>query len=152
MMGERIIIPSALRKQILDALHAAHQGIGAMSQRAADSVFWPGISIDITRTREECKDCHRIAKSNAMEPSVEVQHPDYPFQKLCSDYFTFMGINYLVVVDRYSNWPIVFKENGKATDLIKRLRDIFITFGVPEELTTDGGPQFTAGVTHSGYF
>ena len=29
----------------------------------------------------------------------------------------------------------------------KRLREVFVTFGVPEELTSDGGPQFTAGKT-----
>ena len=51
------------------------------------------------------------------------------------------------MVDRYSNWPIVFKENGKAEQLIKRLREVFITFGIPEELTSDGGPQFTADET-----
>merc|ERR1711940_70242 len=102
-----------------------------MSQRAADTVFWPGISIDITRTREECVDCHRIAKSNPSEPPAEIQHPEYPFQKLCADYFSYIGHNYLVVVDRYSNWPLVFKESGKAADLIKHLRDIFSTFGIP---------------------
>ena len=50
-------------------------------------------------------------------------------------------------MDRYSNWPIVFQEPGKAENLIRRLRDIFETFGVPEELTSDGGPQFTADIT-----
>ena len=62
---------------------------------------------------------------------------------------TYMGINYLVFVDRYSNWPIVFlKENGRAADLIHCLRHISTTFGTPEELTTDGGPQFTTGLPH----
>merc|ERR1711860_27436 len=103
MMGERIIVPTKLRPQILATLHAAHQGLNAMSQRAADTVFWPGISIDITRTREECVDCHRIAKSNPSEPPAEIEHPEYPFQKLCADYFTHMEKNYLVIVDRYTN-------------------------------------------------
>ena len=147
MIGQRIIIPQSLRHQLLQTLHAAHQGVGAMSQRAADSMFWPGISIDITRTRNECEHCHRMAKSNAMEPPPEIIQPDYPFQQLCSDYFSYNNGNYLVMVDRYSNWPIVFKENGKAEQLIKRLRDVFITFGIPEELTSDGGPQFTADET-----
>ena len=147
MMGERIIVPTKLRPQILATLHAAHQGVNAMSQRAADTVFWPGISIDITRTREECVDCHRIAKSNPSEPPAEIEHPEYPFQKLCADYFTHMGKNYLVIVDRYTNWPLVFRENGTASSLIKHLRDIFSNVGAAKELTTDGGPQFTAEAT-----
>ena len=39
MMDHRIVIPSSLRLQILQALHAAHQGVNAMCQRAVDSVF-----------------------------------------------------------------------------------------------------------------
>ena len=147
MFGERIVVPTKLRPQILATLHAAHQGVNAMSQRAADSVFWPGISIDILRTREECVDCHRIAKSNPSEPPAEIEYPEYPFQKLCADYFTYMGKNYLVIVDRYTNWPIVFRENGTANSLIKHLREIFSNVGAAKELTSDGGPQFTAEVT-----
>ena len=71
--------------------------------------------------------------------------PDYPFQKVCSDYFSHGNHNYVVVVDRYSNWPMVFKSENGTDGLVRRLRETFVTFGVPEELTTDGGPQFTAG-------
>ena len=147
MLNQRIVIPMSLRKQLLQSLHAAHQGVNAMCQRASESIFWPGISVDITRIRNECEQCHRIAKSNAMEGPEEITPSEYPFQNICCDYFKYENSTYLVVVDRYSNWPIVFKESGKAESLVKRLREIFITFGVPVELTSDGGPQFTAGVT-----
>ena len=30
---------------------------------------------------------------------------------------------------------------------VRRLRETFVTFGIPEELTSDGGPQFKAGKT-----
>merc|ERR1711963_636556 len=60
MIGQRIVIPTTLQPEILKALHAAHQGITMMCQRAADTVFWPGITVDITRTRENCEACHRI--------------------------------------------------------------------------------------------
>ena len=147
MLNQRIIVPTSLRKQLLDTLHAAHQGVNAMCERAADSIFWPGITIDITRTRNECEYCHRIAKSNALEGPNEISPSEYPFHKISCDYFQYENSNYLVIVDRYSNWPIVFKENGKAESLVKRLREVFITFGIPEELTSDGGPQFTAEIT-----
>ena len=149
MLGQKVVIPTTLRPQILSALHAAHQGVGAMCQRAADTVYWPGISIDITRTKEECGSCHRIAKSNPSEPPEEIVPPCYPFQQICADYFQHENKTYLVVVDRYSNWPIVIKGAGRAEDLVKELRDVFVTFGVPEELTTDGGPQFSADYTES---
>ena len=147
LMGQRIIIPSSLRPSILEALHAAHQGISAMCARAADSVYWPNITTDISRIRNECGNCHRVAKSNPMQPPIDIIPPDFPFQKICSDYFSYNNHDYVVIVDRYSNWPMVFKSESGADGLVKRLRETFVTFGVPEELTSDGGPQFTAGKT-----
>ena len=49
-----------------------------------------------------------------------------------------------MVVDRYSNWPIVERSHAGATGLISCLRRIFVTYGIPDELASDGGPQFTA--------
>ena len=132
LTGNRIVIPSGLRRDILSALHAAHQGVNAMCARAVDTVYWPGITVDIQRTRDECLHCNRIAKSNPMQPPTDVPNPEYPFQMICSDYLNFNNHEYVVVVDRYSNWPMVFKSDNGADGLIKRLREVFVTFGVPE--------------------
>ena len=58
-----------------------------------------------------------------------------------------MFVPFLVIVDRYSNWPIVEKSRDGAAGLIYSLRKVFSTFGVPEELSSDGGPQFIASIT-----
>ena len=147
LLGERIVIPASLRANILKALHAAHQGVGAMTARAADSVFWPGISTDIGLVRDRCSHCNLIAKSNPMQPPPDIIPPDYPFQRIACDYFHYMNMDYVVMVDRYSNWPVAYKSQSGAAGLVKRLREIFVTFGIPEEVTSDGGPQFTAGET-----
>ena len=44
---------------------------------------------------------------------------------------------------------MVYKSEGGANGLVKHLRETFVTFGIPEEITSDGGPQFTAGVTQT---
>ena len=147
LMGQRIVIPPALREPVLNALHAAHQGVSAMCARAMDSVYWPDITIDIARIRDQCTHCHRMAKSNPMQPPSDPIPPDYPFQMICSDYFSFNSKDYVVIVDRYSKWPMVCRSESGAEGLVKRLRETFVTFGIPEELTSDGGPQFTAGKT-----
>ena len=149
MLGQRIVVPEALRPDILNSLHAAHQSIPLMKERALDTVYWPNMTVDITRIRNECDICHKMAKSNATMPPHPPPQPDYPFQMIAADYFTYSGRNYLVVVDRYSNWPMVYSSQNGAAGLIKNLRDIFATFGIPEELTSDGGPQFTAGETRA---
>ena len=57
------------------------------------------------------------------------------------------GISYLITVDRCTNWPDVRRarnENKGAQGLIVSLRELFTTFGIPEVLTSDGGPEFAA--------
>ena len=96
-----------------------------------------------------CVHCNRIAKSNPMQPPTDPPHPEYPFQQIACDYFQYMNNDYVVIVDRYSGWPMVYKSECGANGLVKRLRETFVTFGIPEEITSDGGPQFTAGVTQA---
>ena len=66
--------------------------------------------------------------------------PGYPFQCICADYFHYEDQTYLVIVDRYSNWPIVERADGGAIGLIKTLRLTFTTYSIPDELLSDGGP------------
>ena len=68
----------------------------------------------------------------------------YPFQSICADYFYHAGNYFLVVVDRYSNWPIVKQSRQGSRGLITTLREIFVTYGISEELSSDGGPEFSA--------
>ena len=39
MVGERIVIPKALRGEVSDCLHAAHQGVTGMGNRARTAVY-----------------------------------------------------------------------------------------------------------------
>ena len=66
---------------------------------------------------------------------------------VCADYFHYEGTNYLVIVDRYSNWPIVERAQDKG--LIEVLRRIFVTYGIPDELSYNGSPKFVAHTTSS---
>ena len=86
-----------------------------------------------------------------LPPAIPIA-PTYPFQAVAADYCDFGGHHYLITIDRFSNWPEVTKvlkssENSGAAGLIKALKRFFSTFGVSEELSSDGGPEFTAGET-----
>ena len=50
-------------------------------------------------------------------------------------------------MDRYTNWPVVERASQGASGLISALRRYFSTFGIAEELASDGGPEFTASAT-----
>ncbi len=149
MYKERILIPPKLRSEILNSLHAAHQGVTAMQARAEASVFWPGITTDISAERTNCNHCNRMAPSQPSAPPTPVIAPEYPFQCVCADFFMLNGIHYLVIVDRYSNWPILERTTGGASGLISSLRRTFVTYGIPDELASDGGPEFTSSETQT---
>ena len=147
MYNGRIVIPPSLRGEVLAVLHSAHQGVTSMTSGADSSVFWPGISLDISKVRATCNDCNINAPSQPNAPPIEPLIPLYPFHCVCSDFFQYMGNFYLIIVDRYSNWPIVERSAGQAKGLISSLRKTFATFGIPDELASDGGSEYTADAT-----
>ena len=57
------------------------------------------------------------------------------------------GVFYLCIVDRYSNWSIIEKTTGGASGLIDSLRRTFVTYGIPDELASEGGSEFVSGDT-----
>ena len=144
---DRVVIPPSLRKDILSSLHSAHQGVTNMTARAESSIFWPGITQAIISMRRNCNDCNRNAPSQPSAPPTTPFLPAYPFQCVCADYFKFQGRNYLVAIDRYSNWPIIERGNDGSNGLINNLRHMFGTYGIPDELASDGGPEFTSSTT-----
>ena len=149
LYNDRIVVPSSLRQRVLENLHSAHQGVTSMTSRAVSTVFWPGITANIENARNSCRTCHKNAPSQQKLPPVEPKIPKVPFEMICSDYFKLGGSCYLVIVDRLSGWSEVIqvKAGGSmsgAKGLCQALRQVFATFGVPEEISSDGGPEFTA--------
>ena len=118
-----------------------------MVSRAEGSFFWPGMTSAIEETRARCTACNRMAPLQPNPPPTPPTRPVYPFQAICADYFSHGGHHYLIVVDRYSNWPIVEENAESSKSLIAALRRVFVTFGIAKELSSDGGPEFKAGAT-----
>ena len=119
-----------------------------MHMRANSSVYWPGMTSAIKNYRLTCQDCDKHAPSLPAEPMISSPPPEWPFQQIGMDYFEMDNSHsYLITIDRYSGWPSVFHfKPGQATaqKLLSTLRNLFATFGIPEEASSDGGPQFKA--------
>ncbi|MEL6803224.1 MAG: integrase, partial [Bacteroidota bacterium] len=144
MLKDRVVIPKSLRCAVLKLLHSAHQGVEGMRARATKSVYWPGINSSIRSTRANCKVCNEIAPSQAREALQSIPQPQFPFQHVCMDGFEFNNRHYLVLVDRFSGWLIIFhtKTYPTSNHIINSLRSTFSVYGVPERLFTDGGLPF----------
>ena len=50
-----LLIPSTLRRKMLEQIHEGHQGIEKCMLKARESVFWPGISDDFREGVEKCR-------------------------------------------------------------------------------------------------
>ncbi len=64
-------------------------------------------------------------------------------------HFDFAEVNkqmFLVVMDAYARWPeIIHMQTTTASKTIETLRTLFTAHGLPKEVVTDNGPQFTSG-------
>ena len=130
---KRTMIPKCLQNDVLDVLHSGHQCVTSMTARAEDTVFWPGITPAINARRANCHRCNSNAPSQPSAPPTPAIQPVYPFQCICADYFKNEGSNYLVIVDRYSNWPIIEQAKDGSKGLIDALRRTFATYGIPNK-------------------
>ena len=75
-LKERLLVPRKLRTEVLDILHAAHNGTSGMEARARELVWWPGIKEDITQRQTACRKCIEAAPSQPAPPPVKPPQPD----------------------------------------------------------------------------
>ena len=84
--------------------------------------------------------------------SHDSRYPVYPIRSIFADFFEEKGYHFLVAGDRLSGWieayssPVGSSKAG-SKGLIAHLRTMFATFGVPEILSSEEGPEFMATAT-----
>ena len=86
MYEDRAVVPPALRQNVLENLHAAHQSVSTMELRARAIVFWPDMTADIQRTRDSCLECNRTAPSQPSLSSTPAEPPSTTFERIFADY------------------------------------------------------------------
>ena len=147
--GSRIYIPTAERRNTLQQLHAAHQGINKTMDRANRAVWWPTITNDVAQTVARCTPCREHLPSLTHQPLLHGPKADRPFQILHADLAHHAGGQFLILTDEYSGWldihPLPRLASAAAT--IGALRAHFLAHTVPEAIHPDNGPQFAARET-----
>ena len=144
MRNNRIVIPSSLHSDMLDKLHTGHQGITKCRQRAQQSVWWPGLSKRLEELVTNCSECCRNRSQNA-EPLMPTPFPKLPWQKVGSDLFVWKNSHYLLIIDYFSRYIEIAKLSSKsAISVITHMKSIFARHGVPQELVSDNGPQYSS--------
>lgn len=143
--GNQIVIPQIMRTEMLERIHHGHQGLNKSRERYNDAIWWPKISHAVKEKVSSCPHCNEHKPSQSREPLITTPLPKLPWQKLAADLCEFKGKHFLVVIDYYSRWLEVLSLTQTTSEaVISKLMSIFIRFGIPEELITDNGPQFTS--------
>ena len=147
LKGAQLVVPQAARPDTLARLHDSHQGIERTKRRARQTVWWPGITSDIINTVSSCNKCQERLPSLQREPLMTDPPPTRVFEDVSADLFSYAGRSYLVYVDRLSGWPALHlfpRDDTTSRQVIRALRENFVTLSVPVRLRTDGGPQFAS--------
>uniref|UniRef100_A0A3B3DJ66 Gypsy retrotransposon integrase-like protein 1 n=1 Tax=Oryzias melastigma TaxID=30732 RepID=A0A3B3DJ66_ORYME len=144
MKGQRLVIPKALRADILERLHEGHQGISKCRARARESAWWPGISTDIGRMVDRCEIC-KTHRPQSREPLLPTQVPDRPWQRVGMDLFEWSKKHYLLIIDFFSRYIEVAELKSTVAEVtIRAIKEIFARHGTAETVVSDNGPQFSS--------
>ncbi|XP_024872568.1 uncharacterized protein K02A2.6-like, partial [Temnothorax curvispinosus] len=146
MFEHRVVIPSSLRKAILNDLHVAHLGIVKMKGMARSFVYWPGIDSEIEQTAKSCAECARHAHAPPKFCQHHWDYPQGPWERIHIDYAgPVAGTMLLIVSDAFSKWLEVKITNSMTTAAtIAILDNLFTAYGAPTIVVSDNGTQFTA--------
>ncbi|KAJ8880987.1 hypothetical protein PR048_017460 [Dryococelus australis] len=142
---ERTLIPPFWKPLILSQLHCSHKGVQGTLAIAHDHVFWPDMTQDIISYVQKYATCQKIQNDPPQESLSKETVPSRPWMYVASDMFNYKGKNFLLVADSYSGYfDFHALTSSTSNEVIKMLKTWFAQHGIPDELSTDGGPQYAS--------
>ena len=150
LWGARVIIPPPGRENILHQLHESHPGINRMKSLARSYFWWPQLDNDIVRQVRNCHKCQSNRSTPPKAPLHPWEYPSRPWARIHIDHAgPFLGKTFLVIIDAYSKWIDVQSVNSTSAECtISKLRTLFATHGLPEQVVSDNGAGFRSAEFH----
>ncbi|XP_053407213.1 uncharacterized protein LOC128559482 [Mercenaria mercenaria] len=156
--SRQLIVPKCLRETVMkvahDSLLSGHLGIRKTSDRVLGELYWPGVMAEVRRYCQSCSICQRtIAKGRVSKvPLGKMPLIDTPFKRVAVDIvgpiepMTDRKNRYiLTMVDYATRYPEAIALPSIETERVaEALVDMYSRLGVPEEMLTDCGSQFTS--------
>ena len=151
----QLVVPIECQEALLYDFHSSMVGGHQSSERTLANLkrryYWPGMRADI---KKYCDLCVRCAKAKGQKrvvlPALKpVTAPPLPMDKCSMDILklplTLEGNQYLLVLIDYASKFMVMEpmENQSATKVMEALMHMEGYIGLPKEVYTDQGRQFT---------
>ena len=156
-----MIVPKCERNKILTLAHTAifggHLGYQKSLERITKVFFWPGIGADVKRFCYSCDICQRtVPKGRVVKvPLGKMPLVDVPFSRVVIDLIgpivpvSARGHKWaLTLIDVATRFPeAVPLKHIDTISVAEALMGIFSRTGVPREISSDQGSQFTSDLT-----
>lgn len=156
----QLVVPQKFREDVMriahDSLLAGHLGIQRTVTKVISEFFWPGVQSDVRRYCQSCDICQRTLQKGKVSkvPLERMPLIDEPFQRVAVDLvgplypITDRGNRYiLTLVDYATRYPEAIALPSIETERVaEALMEMFSRIGVPREMLTDMGSQFTSSL------
>jgi transposase InsO family protein len=149
----RPVVPSSMQEEVIASFHdLAHAGVKATQKLVKENFGWRGMSAQIADFVRNCTACQQ-SKVNIRHkaPLQAFLPPASRFLDLHVDVVgplpSCRGNTYLfTIVDRYTRYPVaVPMPSSSAEDCARALLEGWVQhFGVPTNIVSDRGAQFTS--------
>ena len=146
LRGNRIVVPDALQKRVVELAHEGHQGLVKTRSLLRSKVWFPRMESLVDTIVKCCVRCQVATPKPSREPLQMTPLPNGPWEQVSIDFCEVAGHYFLVVIDDYSRFPeieVVHSTSAKA--VIPKLDRIFAAYGVPQVVKSDNGPPFNGG-------
>ncbi|XP_071842666.1 uncharacterized protein [Apostichopus japonicus] len=158
--SDQLVVPEKFRNQVMklahDSIMAGHLGIAKTTDKVQSQFYWPGVGSDVMRYCKSCDICQRTSDKGRVTkvPLGHMPLIDTPFKRVAVDIVgpisptSKHGNRYiLTLVDYATRFPEAVPLRNIDTERVaEALVDIFSRVGVPSEILTDRGSQFTSDV------
>ena len=153
---EQLVLPQECRGTVLELAHkiplAGHMGKNKTAQRILQRFYWPSLFKDTAEYCRTCAECQKTSKRKGRPaPLIPLPVMEEPFQRIAMDIVgplprSRSGKRYvLVICDYATRYPeAVPLHSIDAEHIAEELVKLFSRVGVPKEILTDQGSNFTS--------
>ncbi|KAK3573596.1 hypothetical protein QTP86_030019 [Hemibagrus guttatus] len=156
----KIFVPLHFRQQVMQWVHEApssgHPGIRRSTQLVCSRFWWSSLGLDVEEYVKSCSMCAQARTSRLLPVGLlePLPVPQRPWSHLSVDFLTDLPdsggfTTVMVVLDRFSKGCKLIPLKGLPTAMQSAeamFNHVFRNFGLPEDIVSDRGPQFTSRV------
>ena len=159
----QLCVPINRRNEVMklahDSVFSCHLAEKKTRERIRLSFYWPNMKRDVLSYVQSCQSCQLRARPLTTDrvPITPITRAELPFQVLYMDCIgklepmSAQGHKYcLCVIDSCTRWPTVYAlKSLSAKAVCDSLLELFTHIGVPNQIVSDCGTNFTSQLTQS---